>query len=42
MGYPYKSTDLAGATHKMGVIKTPEFSPEDLNNLYFDWKARRL
>jgi magnesium-protoporphyrin IX monomethyl ester (oxidative) cyclase len=40
--YPYTTKQLAGATHGKGLIKTNEFTPDDINEIYAAWKGRRL
>jgi radical SAM superfamily enzyme YgiQ (UPF0313 family) len=40
--YPYTIEQLAGATHKRGLITTPEFTPEDINTLYAAWQEGSL
>jgi len=40
--YPYTEEQLAGATHKQGLITTPQFTPDDINHVYELWKSGKL
>ncbi len=39
---PYNEASLAEATHKRGLIKTSDFTPDDINEVYRKWKNNEL